>query len=250
MSDQFNPNSISSSTFQPDGRIVEASRGVTWLSEGWTLFTKNPGVWIGQMVVLLLVFFILGLIPLIGGLAINLLTPVFGAGLLLGCHALHEGGALEFNHLFEGFKQKTGELILIGVLLLAGSFIIMLVAGLIMGSGTLTGMMMGRTAGTGLAIGSIMLGALVALALSVPLAMASWFAVPLVLFHNVPAFNALQQSFFACLKNMGPFLLFGIVAFVLAIIAAIPFMLGFLVLGPVLVGAAYAGYRDIFLAAS
>jgi uncharacterized membrane protein len=247
MSDQFSTTSISSSAFQPDGRTVEANRGVAWLSEGWNLFTKNPGVWIGQMVVLLLMFFILGLIPLIGALAINLLAPVFGAGLILGCRALQEGGTLEFNHLFEGFKQKTGELILIGVLLLVGSFIIMLVAGLIMGSGTLTGMVMGHTAGTGVAVGAIMLGALVALALSVPLAMASWFAVPLVLFHDIPAFNALRQSFFACLKNMGPFLLFGLVAFVLAIIAAIPFMLGFLVLGPVLVGAAYAGYRDIFL---
>ena len=44
-----------------------------------------------------------------------------------------------------------------------------------------------------------------------------------------------------------PFLLFDLVVLVLAVIAAIPFGLGFLLLGPVLVGAAYAGYRDIFV---
>ena len=252
MSEQFGTGgttTISSAQFQPDGRTVEAGRGVAWIGEGWTLFTKNPGVWIGQMIVLIVIFLVLGLIPLIGPLALNLLGPVFGAGLMLGCRSLQEGGALEFGHLFEGFKQKTGELILIGVLLLVAGFIIMLVSGMIMGGGAITGMMMGDMAGAGMAMGSMMLGVLVALALSVPLAMASWFAVPLVVFHDIPPIEALKQSFFACLKNIVPFLLFGIVAFVLALIAAIPFGLGFLVLGPVLVGSGYAGYRDIFLSA-
>jgi hypothetical protein len=250
MSDQSG-TALSATQFNPEGRAVEAGRGVAWISEGWTIFTKNPGVWIGQMVVLLIIFLVLSLIPFLGHLAINLLMPVFGAGLLLGCRVLSEGGTLEFNQLFEGFKKKTGELILIGVLLLVGGFLIMLVAGLIIGGGALTGMMMGNMTGSmrgaGMAVGSMLLGALVALALSVPLAMASWFAVPLVLFHNVAPFESFKLSFAACLKNIVPFLLFGIVAFVLAIFAAIPFGLGFLVLGPVLVGATYASYRDIFV---
>ena len=254
MSDQTGSSGTNLSTppFNPEGRAVDAGRGVAWIGEGWTLFTKNPGVWIGQMVVLLIIFLVLGFIPLLGHLAVNLLAPIFGAGMLLGCRALNEGGTLEFNQLFEGFKHKTGDLILIGVLLLVGSFLIMLVAGVIIGGGALTGMMMGRSTGSmmgaGMAVGSILLGVLVALALTVPLAMASWFAVPLVLFHDVAPLESFKLSFGASLKNVVPFLLFGLIAFVLAIFAAIPIGLGFLVLGPVLVGATYASYRDIFVA--
>lgn len=237
--------------FHSEGRAVDGGHGMTWITEGWTLFTKNPGVWIGQIVVVLLIFLVLSLIPLFGHLAVNLLAPVFGAGLLLGCRTLHEGGQSEFMQLFDGFKQKTGNLVVIGVLLLVGGILIMLVAGLIIGGGAMTGMMMGHMSGammgTGMAMGSVLLGALVALALSVPLAMASWFAVPLVLFHDVAPLESFKQSFAACMKNMLPFLVFGLVAFVLVVIASIPFGLGFLVLGPVLVGATYASYRDIFV---
>jgi uncharacterized membrane protein len=43
-----------------------------------------------------------------------------------------------------------------------------------------------------------------------------------------------------------PFLVYGLIAFGLALIAAIPFGLGFLLLGPVLIAAVYWSYRDIF----
>lgn len=110
----------------------------------------------------------------------------------------------------------------------------------------MSGIMMGHRGGAGLALGGAMLGILVALALGVPLAMATWFATPLVLFNNMAPFNAMHASFFACLKNIVPFLLYGVISLVLAIIAAIPFGLGFLVLIPVIIGSVYAGYRDVF----
>jgi uncharacterized membrane protein len=59
---------------------------------------------------------------------------------------------------------------------------------------------------------------------------------------------ALKASFFACLKNIVPFLVYGIVGFVLAIVASIPVMLGWLVLGPVFIASVYTAYRDIFYA--
>jgi hypothetical protein len=46
-----------------------------------------------------------------------------------------------------------------------------------------------------------------------------------------------------------PFLIYGIVLFVLAMIASIPFGLGWLVLGPVVFGSVYAAYRDIYVPA-
>jgi hypothetical protein len=45
---------------------------------------------------------------------------------------------------------------------------------------------------------------------------------------------------------MLPFLLYGIVFFIAAIIASIPLMLGWLVLGPLLAASIYTAYRDIY----
>jgi uncharacterized membrane protein len=59
--------------------------------------------------------------------------------------------------------------------------------------------------------------------------------------------EAMKSSFRGCLKNVVPFLLYGIVGLVLAIIAIIPVGLGFLVLGPVMWGSMYSSYRDIFV---
>jgi len=83
---------------------------------------------------------------------------------------------------------------------------------------------------------------------AVLLAMLFWFAPTLVVLHpEVGVMEALGLSFRACLRNVLPFLLYGVVLFVLAIVATIPLMLGWLVLWPVLIGSIYASYKDIFL---
>jgi uncharacterized membrane protein len=82
--------------------------------------------------------------------------------------------------------------------------------------------------------------------LLVPLLMAYWFAPALVVFDNMPALEAMKLSFAACWRNMAPFLVYGLVTFVLAMLAAIPFGLGFLVLVPTVTASFYASYRDVF----
>ena len=57
----------------------------------------------------------------------------------------------------------------------------------------------------------------------------------------------MKGSFMGCLKNILPFLVYGVIMFVLAIVASIPLALGWLVLGPMTVASVYAAYRDIYL---
>ena len=57
----------------------------------------------------------------------------------------------------------------------------------------------------------------------------------------------MKGSFSGCLKNMLPFLLYGVVLFVLSILASLPLLLGWLVLGPVFGASIYTSYRDIYL---
>ena len=57
---------------------------------------------------------------------------------------------------------------------------------------------------------------------------------------------ALKESFFGSFRNFVPFLVYGIIMTVLAIIAAIPFGLGMLVWVPLAITSTYAAYRAIF----
>ena len=233
-------------SFDPAGRTVEAGRGLEWLKRGWQLFTRNPGMWIAIAVILMVIVIVLSFVPVVGTLAVNFLMPVFAGGILLGCKSLSEGGELGIDTLFAGFKQNTTNLILVGVFYLVGVVAITLLVFLIGGGAALTGGLMGRGPGVGMAVGGFFVALLVMLALLVPLAMAVWFAPALVVFHNVAPLEAMKASFFACLKNIVPFLVYGVILFVLCMIAMIPFGLGMLIMQPVMMGSLYASYVEIF----
>ena len=79
--------------------------------------------------------------------------------------------------------------------------------------------------------------------------MALWFSTPLVVLRDLGVLEALRTSFFACLKNILPFLVYGAVMLLLMIVATLPLLLGWLILGPVLLATIYTSYRDVFHAA-
>jgi uncharacterized membrane protein len=76
--------------------------------------------------------------------------------------------------------------------------------------------------------------------------MAFWFAPALVVFHDVSPVDAVKASFAANLKNLMAFLLYGVVYLVAAIVASIPFGLGWLLLVPLSLLTVYASYKDVF----
>jgi uncharacterized membrane protein len=93
---------------------------------------------------------------------------------------------------------------------------------------------------------AVMLGALLFLALSLPLIMAVWFAPALVVLRGAEPWTAMKLSFSGCLKNVVPFLVYGLIAILLAIVASVPVMLGWFVLLPVAIASIYTSYCDIF----
>jgi uncharacterized membrane protein len=48
------------------------------------------------------------------------------------------------------------------------------------------------------------------------------------------------------LKNIWPFTVYGLIMLLLGVVASIPFALGWLILGPVIIASVYTSYRDIF----
>ncbi len=232
--------------FHEEGRTVAAGRGWDWIVEAYALFRKQPGIWILAAVVLGILFIAISMIPILGSLANALLFPIFGAGLMLGCKSMDQGGALEIEHLFAGFKHRTGDLVMVGVFNLFGWVVIGFAVFTVVGGGVLMAMMRGGVEGAGISIISVLIALLLVTGLSVPLYMATWFAPALIVLHEVPPLAALKASFFACVRNWLPFFVYGVVLLVLAIVAAIPAFLGYLVLVPVMIASVYTAYRDIF----
>lgn len=236
-------------------RIVAAGNGWRWIADAWKLFTKQPGNWILVTVIGVVILVVLMLIPIVGGLAAALITPILLGGLMLGCKSLDGGESLAIGHLFAGFQQKAGKLALVGVFNLVATLVVMLIMLAIVGAGTGMGALMGRAGGgeAGMGMGalaglstSMVIGGLIALALAILVAAAVWFAPALISFGDSGPAAALKTSFWACMRNFVPFLVYGVVMLILAIVATIPLALGWLVLGPVLIASIYTAYRDIF----
>ena len=233
--------------FVPGGRALSAGRGWAWIVEGWNLFKRQPAMWIGVAVLLAVIFIVLAVIPLLGSLAAVVLAPVLGAGLVIGSRALDEGGNLEIAHLFAGFRERFGTLATVGLIYLGASVAIALVVGLVTGAGIWSLVGGGADpASMGAAGATVLLAFLVMTALMLPVVMAVWFSPPLVVFHELAAGEAMKQSFVACLRNIVPFLVYGVILLLFAVLASLPFALGWLVLGPVMAGSLYTSYRDIF----
>jgi uncharacterized membrane protein len=237
---------VSNADFVPGGQSRPASHGWSWIAEGWELFKRQPGMWIGIVLIAFVIFVAAAMIPLVGGLATTLFGPVFAAGIMIGCKALDTGSELELGHLFAGFKERTGTLVAVGALYLAAVVVVMLVVGLTMGVG-FTAMMGGDPQAMAAMGVTMLLAMLIMFALLLPAVMAIWLAAPLVVFHDHGAVEAMKGSFAGCLKNILPFLVYSIVMFVLAVVATLPLALGWLALGPVFAASVYTSYRDIYL---
>jgi uncharacterized membrane protein len=231
---------------------VPAERGAAWIFEGFDYFKANPLGWIGALVVLFVISAMVSLIPL-GSFAFNIVSPVFTAGLMLGCHQYREGGVFSFNHLFAGFSDNVKQLLLVGAIVLGFSLLIAVVVVAVAAftvvdfseliSGQIPERMFSDPAGMFLPFMTILF---IIVALSAPLIMALWFAPALVVLNRLSAVEAMRLSFQGCLINIVPFLFYGIVALVVLFISMIPFGLGLLITAPMMTASIYIGYRDIF----
>ncbi len=230
-------------------RQVDAKQGWQWIVTGFLIFRQVPLTWILLCATLLLVAATLALIPMAGQFIFTLLSPVFLAGLMIGCRTLEQGGKLEIAHLLAGFRSTPAPLITIGGIYLVGQVLIlgvfMLVGGNVLMDLLIDGKRVDENELRNVS-GDMLSASLVALLLSIPLMMAAWFAPLLVIFKGMPALDAMRISFFACIKNIVAFQIYGVILIALTIIAAIPYGVGLFVLIPTLFASIYASYRDIF----
>jgi hypothetical protein len=243
-------------------RVVSAGRGWQWLLDGFSLFNKAPVKWMAITLILALIWLGSFLLPVLGSLVFNLLSPVFFAGLMIGCRAIERGERLEIAHLFAGFRQQAGALVTIGGVYLVGTILVMGVV-LLSAGGAMLPSVLSKGAGMDLetlraAAQSLMIALAVGAAVYVPLIMFIWFAPLLVAFESMAPVPAMKLSFSACLKNTLPFLVYGLALLAMWAVMSLPALGGapgsvlvvalLVVSIPVLFCSIYASYQDIFAA--
>ena len=241
--------SLAEGDFIAEGRGVPAGHGWRWIADAWTFMGDQRWTFIGVILLYWLLVIAVSFVPGLGGLAVALFSPVISGGIMLGCEAVRRGERLEVGHLFAGFQRHFGKLVAVGAISLGLGVLVAIVMVAILGV-SFAGVFLGgaepnpeQIAGMGM---TIALAVLVALAISIPVYMLVWFAAPLIVLADEDVGTALKSSFAACLKNLVPFLVWGVMTLLLGILAMIPIMLGWLLLGPVLMVSVYTGYRDIF----
>ena len=234
---------IEAGDYVAGGRAVPSGHAWEWIAMGWGTFRRQAGMWVLLTIVLGMIVIALSVIPLLGSLAVTLLMPVFVGGLMIGCRRIDKGEDIELADLFAGFQRAGGPLVLVGLIGLGLTIAVMIPMMLAIGLSAFSGADFPNAAAVGT---GALIGVLISLALIIPVNMALWFAPALVTLQDASPTRAIGQSFRGCIRNLVPFLVYGVILFVLAILATIPLMLGWLVLAPVVIASVYAAFRDIF----
>jgi hypothetical protein len=213
-------------------------------------------VWIGALLVFVVVSVVLGLVPMIGGLATGMLGPMLTGGLMIGAHSQWGGGRFEITHLLAGFSRNPGGLALLGVAYVGLGLILGLSIALALNFGV---SVLAPDVGVAAfdlqeldprALGHLgplmLLPPLFGLLLGPPLMMAMFFAPALVAIDRVPAGRALWLSLLGCWRNLMPLLVFSLACLGLGILTILTLGLALLVVMPLLTLALYHAYRDVY----
>lgn len=243
-------------TWPREPRHLSASRGASWWSEGWKIFTAAPVPWLLITLAFLAINVVLGYIPVVGSLAHSLLMPVFVGGLLIGCHGLARGRPLQFMDLFGAFQSdRLVPLLILGAVMLGASIVVgLLFVGVMFAAGGSAMMGAALSQGSADAMAAMVAGmgamaavvALLGIAVALAFFLAWWFAPALVALNRAEPIEALKASFRASVANLGAVLVFLLILIALAALSLITFGLAWIVLAPVLAGATYAGWREVF----
>jgi uncharacterized membrane protein len=221
---------------------VDPLQPIAWFKQGWRVFLSNPVNWSLMALLFGVMVLVLSVLPFIGGLVLNLLVPILTGGMLLAV-SRDAGRQAEIMDLFSVFRdeQKRTQLLIVGALMLGAGLLAAIVSAMFVGDAVKVDEL------TGMPSFNLGMGALLFLmVVAVVMGMLFIYAPALVMFKGMGALDAVKGSFQGTSANVLPFVVFVLMYAALSFVASIPFMLGFLVLIPVMIGAVYAGYKDIF----
>ncbi len=235
----------------PPIRHVGVGHGVQWISEGWSLFLRRPGLWLVTALLQTLLILLVLLVPLLGQVGAHLLMPILSAGLMVVAHRVEYDEPVAVADAFTGFKEHAPAVVNVGVWYMLGWMLIVALGLLLGGGAALSGMAVGMEThyewlGMIISVLGIILAVTISLLLVLPLVMSVWLAPPLAVFHDIPAMTAMKQSFLASWRSLPAFVVAFFLVALMLFLTALTMGLALLIVIPVMAGATYAAYRDLF----
>lgn len=250
---------------------LPARSGLVWLMTGVGLFRSHALVWISVTGLLLFVSGLLELVPVIGAWLPELFSQIVSAAYMAGFASVSARGDMDAAEIRETLRPGAAALITLGGIYMLSMLLVAQLTMILGGDALRELASMGQSETTpdpervwGLARQS-MPSVLLALALFTPIAMATWFAAPLVAFSGLAPVAALRSSLRACLTNWRPLLVMSLALGLGLMLALILVALLFTLLGtlgnlltllvvfvamvtvvPVVLAASWAAFREIF----
>jgi hypothetical protein len=271
---------VDTRTLEP--RPVPVAHGWRWIIEAVLLYRRQPVTWNLMFLVLIgfeAAVFYVQVLQLFGWLV----EPVLTAGVLVAAATVRTGQRTHVGQLFTCFSadRRLLRLLLLRLLLMLGMLVIFFIACMLSWTtfgderikhwtATLATFDPAHFNPALLDTELLSFLALVISALAVPLMMAAFFAPARVVLDDRPVVTALRESFRACLRNLGPFLIYGLAFLGLLLLAMVPafvvgaigtspgstdhalrvmppvLMLEFLIFRPVLSLSVFTAYGDLF----
>jgi len=203
-------------------RRAAASEGWRWVTDGLKLLVSQPIAIVGLTTLFVLALVLPTIIPLVGGFAPLVLTPILSVGFMQAVRDAQAGKRITPLMLFSGFKADKGKLI--KPLLILGAInciltVAVLAASMLADGGTLFRIATGAIGtedqiglDSGLAYSAAVFGLLYA-----PVQMAMWFAPIFVAWHGLPPVKSLFYSLVAVWRNRWPFLVYMVGWFAIAV---------------------------------
>ncbi len=220
-----------------------------WLVSSWNLFKKKPLTWI-FMILTFNIFLIVGSSYFIGKFIVALVAPVLAGGIFIALDKENRGEPIAIESIFSAFKERPvlKQLLTVGAIgvavvtltmalqyLTGTDYEIMLETSKVEGESDLYRQVAKDSAFTGI-VTWVWLCAL-------------FFGIPLIAINREDAVPALKYSLLGCLFNFFPLVVFLVMTILLSILLILPFGLGLFVLFPILFGASYFTFKEIYLEA-
>ncbi|WP_028601111.1 BPSS1780 family membrane protein [Ottowia thiooxydans] len=194
--------------------IVPARTGTRWVRDGVRTFFRQPLAITGLFFMFIVSISLVAIIPFVGGVLALILVPAATVGLMAAAReaeagrfpmpltlaiALRQGPQRRRAMLLLGVLYAIGVLIVIGIsaLIDGGSFAELYIGG----GGITTEMVEDPSFRTAMWVSTL---------LYLPLSIAFWHAPALVHWHGVPPLKSLFFSAVAVFRNVGAFLLYGL----------------------------------------
>jgi hypothetical protein len=196
--------------------ILPARTGWLWVKLGLKTFFRQPLAMAGLFFMFMAVVSVASLIPLLGTMVALALLPAATLGLMAATREA-SGGKFPMPSIlisaFRAGRQRLLAMLVLGLLYAAGFLAIIGVSRLIDG-GQLASLYFGTGEGLSRDIldrPDFQMALWVTFALYLPFSLMFWHAPALVHWHNIGPVKSLFFSLVACLRNIGPLTVYGLV---------------------------------------